>query len=239
MAASRDWVAAGHSAHHDKVSQRRKRGAEEEFETQSKISTHFKKLRINNAPLPSRPEPVGGVSLCPHSHNTDPRAPTCQNHRDSPPSIRSASAADDFMPVDDTPHRIVIHDLDAELAQIEADEEQSRAFLMPDVDKKVTAIPQRLLQSRTAQTENRTTALVLYQEPTSITVPEEEDAVRRAVMAARARVRERQTQKHREEAMMKNTDPKLHGQGEAELDDSMSDAISQRGEDDADAMEIE
>lgn len=91
------------------------------------------------------------------------------------------------MPVDETPDRVVIHDLDAEIREIEAAESQT--LFLPDIDKKVSAIPQKLLQNRS---ENTNTQLVLYKVPSSISVPKEEDAVRKAIAAARARARERQ-----------------------------------------------
>jgi hypothetical protein len=91
------------------------------------------------------------------------------------------------MPVDETSDRIVIHDLEAEIAQIEA--EEPTTIFLPDIDKKVSAIPQRLLQN---QNRNTNTQMVLYHVPESISVPKEQDAVRKAIIASRARAREEQ-----------------------------------------------
>jgi hypothetical protein len=106
-------------------------------------------------------------------------------------------------PVIDERHRVIINDLSAELAEIEASEraerekEQEQAFFLPDdIDKEIFAVPSQVLKksppadSPSAHTGSR--ALVLYQVPTSISVPEENDAVRKAVVEARKRMRERQ-----------------------------------------------
>lgn len=92
------------------------------------------------------------------------------------------------MPVDETKDRIIIHDLEAEIAEIEAAE--PKTMFLPDIDKKVSAIPQRLLQNQSGNTNN--TQMILYEVPTSISVPKEKDAVRKAIIAARARAREEQ-----------------------------------------------
>lgn len=146
------------------------------------------------------------------------------------------------MTVDETPHRIIISDLEAEIAQIEADEAAAAsAVFLPDIDKKVSSIPERVLRNRAQASvsvpENHNTALILYRDPTSISVPEEEDVVKKAIIAARTRIRERQAderERGKEEA--------LHQTGyreyDWELDDAMTDHSS-RGDDDLDAMEIE
>lgn len=140
----------------------RKRAAEDAFEVQSGISNHFKKLRLNNVPA---------------------QIYTVER----PPVPSSPADQGDLMPVDETPSKVYIHDLAAEIAQIEA-EEPKDMFLL-DIDKKVSALPTNLLQNTSP---NPNTQLVLYREPSSISIPQEEDAVRKAVIEARRRVRERQ-----------------------------------------------
>jgi hypothetical protein len=91
------------------------------------------------------------------------------------------------MPVDETPSKVYIHDLAAEIAQIEADEPKDMFLL--DIDRKVAALPAKLLHN---SSPDPNTQLVLYREPSSISIPEEEDAVRKAIIEARKRLRERQ-----------------------------------------------
>jgi hypothetical protein len=106
-------------------------------------------------------------------------------------------------PVIDDSHRVIINDLSAELAEIEASEravrekEQEQAFFLPDdIEKEIFGVPSQVLKNSppadppSAHTGSR--ALVLYQVPSSISVPEENDAVRKAVVEARRRMRERQ-----------------------------------------------
>jgi hypothetical protein len=101
------------------------------------------------------------------------------------------------MPIDETKDRIVIHDLAAEIAEIEAAEPTT--IFLPDIDRKVSAIPQTLLQNQSGNTNN--TQIVLYEVPSSISVPKEADAVRKAIIAARARAREKQAQEQENEHM--------------------------------------
>jgi hypothetical protein len=118
---------------------------------------------------------------------------------DTPPPQTLPSNHEDFMPVDDNPHRIFIDDLDAAIAEIEAEEraaaekQQERAFFLPDdVDKEISGVPEQVLKSSYGTSDpTPSQALVLYRDPLSISVPAEEDAVRRAVHDARARIRER------------------------------------------------
>ena len=106
------------------------------------------------------------------------------------------------MPVDDNPHRIFISDLDAAIAEIEAEEraakekQQEQAFFLPDdVDKEMSSVPDHVLKNSANGNGNlgppSSQALVLYKDPLSLSIPEEDDAVRKAVHEARQRIRER------------------------------------------------
>lgn len=104
------------------------------------------------------------------------------------------------MPVDDNPHRIFISDLDAAIAEIEAEEraakekQQEHAFFLPDdVEKEMSSVPEHVLKTTatSAFEPAPSQALVLYKDPLSISIPEEDDAVRKAVHEARQRIRER------------------------------------------------
>lgn len=134
------------------------------------------------------------------SHHLAPSPPTI----DTPPPQLPPHTTSDLMPLDDNPHRIFISDLDAAIAEIEAEEraaaekQQEAAFFLPDeVDKEISGVPQHVLQQQHASNRagpdaagpNSSQALVLYRDPLSISVPEEEDAVRKAVREARERMR--------------------------------------------------
>ncbi|KIV86027.1 hypothetical protein PV11_01669 [Exophiala sideris] len=221
-----------------------KRKAEDELESQSNISSQFKKLRLNHAAPQPQPSP-SGVMYRPLVANTDirPAPPSFEDHDyDAIPSHEPQTLPDsEFMTVDDTPHRVIINNLDAEIAQIEADEAAAASTVfLPDVDKKVSSIPQRLLQNRQAASipENTNTALVLYRDPASISIPEEGDAVRLAIIAARARAREKQAEEQRERERQETMQQAGNHTHDLELVDAMTDHSSYRDED-LEMMEIE
>ena len=95
------------------------------------------------------------------------------------------------MHVDETKDRVVIHDLEAEIAEIERHE--PRALLLPDIDKKFSCIPPMLLEITTSREVKN---LVLYQVPASLSVPQEHDAVRKAIIESRRRARTEQAVEH-------------------------------------------
>lgn len=90
------------------------------------------------------------------------------------------------MSVDETKDRIYIHDLDSELAELE--EQEPEIAYLPEIEKKLAALPTAILGTNSQEGGNK--QMVLYQVPSSISVPEEQDHVRRAIIAARTRARE-------------------------------------------------
>lgn len=92
------------------------------------------------------------------------------------------------MQVDSTKHRVYIHSLDDELADIESDEE--KLVFLPDIEAQLNKIPKHILAGhKPAEKEGQ--QLVLYTEPTSLSLPFDQDSVRKAVMEARQRAREK------------------------------------------------
>lgn len=94
------------------------------------------------------------------------------------------------MQLDDTKDKVYIYNLDDELSDIESEEE--RLIFLPDIEKRLTKIPKSVLTSHEPSTTS--SEIVLYNVPTSISVPEEQDNVRRAIIETRARARERHFQ---------------------------------------------
>lgn len=93
------------------------------------------------------------------------------------------------MALDDTEDKIYIHNLDDELADTEPEGE--RLVFLPDIEKKLGRIPQSVLlgEGHPGAGGNE---MVLYSVPASLSVPEEQDKVRKAIIESRARARERQ-----------------------------------------------
>ena len=92
------------------------------------------------------------------------------------------------MQLDDTKDRVYIKNLDEELADIESEEE--KLVFLPDIEKKLGKIPKSVLLGEGHPcTSNE---VVLYSVPSSLSVPEEQDKVRKAIIESRARAREKQ-----------------------------------------------
>ena len=118
-----------------------------------------------------------------------------------PPAINGTS---DLMPVDETKDRIYIHDLESELADI--DGEESGVAFLPEIEKKLAALPTGVIGE---SSYNRGREMVLYQVPSSISVPQEQDHVRKAIIAARARARNKQISEAGSAPAQSHTDPTL------------------------------
>lgn len=94
------------------------------------------------------------------------------------------------MELENTRDKIYISNLDQELA--ETDTEEERLIFLPDIEKKLARIPKSVLTGQSHPiTSNE---VVLYNVPSSISVPREKDNVRRAILETRARVQEKQAQ---------------------------------------------
>jgi hypothetical protein len=105
---------------------------------------------------------------------------------------------DDGMEVDSTPTRVYIHNLDAELSSSDDEAPSDRLVFIPDIERKLSKIPQHILTGRTPSPRDGHVSrliedgiqegqLVLYGVPNSLSVPEEKDVVRKAIIETRAR----------------------------------------------------
>lgn len=95
----------------------------------------------------------------------------------------------DSMLLDDTKHTTYIHDLDREL--IESDSPPGALILMPLAERMLT-VPESILNGDHDTSQGK--ELVLYTEPSSLSVPREQDSVRKAIIESRARARALKTQ---------------------------------------------
>ncbi|GAB7354143.1 hypothetical protein MBLNU459_g4703t1 [Dothideomycetes sp. NU459] len=95
---------------------------------------------------------------------------------------------DERMQVDDTRDRVYIHSLDDELADTESDEE--KIVFLPDIEARLNRIPKHILTGQ-KPSERDGQELVLYTEPVSLSVPSAQDSVRKAVLEARQRARDK------------------------------------------------
>lgn len=111
------------------------------------------------------------------------------------------------MQLDDTKEKVYIHNLEEQIAEIE--NEENTVFL-PDIERKLGKIPHYLLTGDIRPTADN--QMVLYGVPASISVPEEQDNVRRAIIESRARAREKQLLD--EHSARARTDPVRVGTGQ-------------------------
>ncbi|KAF2234486.1 hypothetical protein EV356DRAFT_532795 [Viridothelium virens] len=107
-------------------------------------------------------------------------------------SPQSSQTPNEFMQLDDTKDKIYIYDLDAELAESEQSEpDKERLVFIPDIERHLTKVPKHILTGQEEEVK-KDNQLVLYQVPAALSVPEDKDSVRKAVIEARARARQKQ-----------------------------------------------
>ena len=95
---------------------------------------------------------------------------------------------DSMMQLDDSKYKVYIRNLDDELSS-ESEAEENGLIFLPDIERHLrkNRIPPAVLARSDPDLLNK--QLVLYRVPSSISVPEEQDVVRRAIVEARARLR--------------------------------------------------
>ena len=143
----------------------------------------------------------------------------------------SADVADvEYMQVEDTAHRVYIHNLDAELDSSTEDDDDditnnhNRVVFISDVERQLSRVPQHILTGKSAGgpvvgfsdghtdpamgAQAQAGELVLYGVPSSLTVPAERDSVRQAIVESRARARERSN------TMMRDAGGNASGRGQ-------------------------
>lgn len=95
------------------------------------------------------------------------------------------------MQLDDSKHKVYIYNLDDELSS-DSDNDEGKLIFLPDIQKHLleSRIPKHILANDEGELAGM--QLVLYSDPKSISVPESQDGVRRAIIEARQRARDRQ-----------------------------------------------
>ena len=135
------------------------------------------------------------------------------------------------MQLDDTKDKVYILNLDEQIAEIEDEE---RMVFLPDIEKKLGKIPHYLLTGDLRPTaENQ---MVVYGVPASLSVPEEQDNVRKAIIESRARAREKQLLD--DEAAKARNDPVRAESGRTEGREVVMNPQEMKLEEDEDAMDI-
>ncbi|KAI7780933.1 hypothetical protein LA080_015392 [Diaporthe eres] len=122
------------------------------------------------------------------------------------PGAAVAAGGDEMMLLDDTKHKVYIYNLDDELSSdADSDPDEARLVFLPDVERHLRAnrivpgvpgapggsVPRPILPNKDGELAGM--QLVLYDDGVrSVSVPEEQDSVRKAIIEARERHRRRQ-----------------------------------------------
>jgi hypothetical protein len=114
------------------------------------------------------------------------------------------------MQLDDSKHKVYIYDLDAELSDSSESDDGKLVFL-PDIKKHLqeSRIPPMIMANSEGELAGNS-QLVLYNVPSSLTVPQEQDSVRKAIIETRARARAKQ-QKRQDDIRSSPTNTRANG----------------------------
>ncbi|AEO54037.1 hypothetical protein MYCTH_2296107, partial [Thermothelomyces thermophilus ATCC 42464] len=165
----------------------RKRKAEAPPENNERLSKRMSLLNLEQS----------GQKLYVPVENPDSQPPQPAPSKGSRRHNKHALQDDSQMQLDDTKYKVYIYNIDDELSSSDNEDgaDEGKLVFLPDIDKHLrnTRIPTRVLNpGRPDESSSAGKELVLYQVPSSISIPEEQDSVRKAIMEARERARERQ-----------------------------------------------
>ena len=164
----------------------KKRKADDELGNEQRLAKRFDLLNLGETDL-----------LTQHVLEIELTWSTEQNGKLYVPVQRSSPARrpytngnheSEWMQLDDSKDKVYIKNLDDELADIESEEE--KLIFLPDIEKKLGKIPKSVLLGEGHPCTGN--EVVLYSVPSSLSVPEEQDKVREAIIESRARAREKQ-----------------------------------------------
>lgn len=200
---------AGHSyqysQHHQHQQQRRKRKAETQDAHNERLSKRLSLLNL---------EQNGSKLYVPVEQ---PPPPQSSNNGSSSSSSAAAVTAggDEMMHLDDTKHKVYIYNLDDELSSdADSDPDDARLVFLPDVERHLranrivpgvpgTGVPRPIHPNKDGELAGM--QLVLYDDGVrSVSVPEEQDSVRKAIIEARERHRRRQQDERDARAVANN-----------------------------------
>ncbi|KAG5744950.1 hypothetical protein H9Q69_001017 [Fusarium xylarioides] len=110
----------------------------------------------------------------------------------TPSNVASYPVPDETMQLDDSKHKVYIYNMDDELSSDSESDDPGKLVFLPDIEKHLRA--NRIPPSVLANSEGELAGMqvVLYSDPKSLTVPEDKDSVRKAIIESRNRTRELQ-----------------------------------------------
>jgi len=158
-----------------------KRPPENELEPEQRLTKRFNRMNLDYVACAAQsPIPVSNT-VGSGTYNPTPNGVPPLRRKRSDPSL---------MQVEETPHRVFIHDIDEELADEASD--SSHPIFVPDIEKHLMKLPRSVLIGEQERKAMESMQMVLYKVPQSLSLPEEEDSVGRAIREARQRARDQQ-----------------------------------------------
>lgn len=162
-----------------------KRHAQDDLDHAQRLAKRFELLELAKRPIA---KPAHRLDNGRVQHALNPSTTAIQ-----PPSTTTPHESNDLdhMELEDTKHRVYVHDLDKELEELEDDppSDSEHPIFLADIEKHLMKLPKHVLQDDSTRKTLEDMQLVLYGVPTSLTVPEEKDSVRRAIIESRQRAR--------------------------------------------------
>ncbi|RBR24960.1 uncharacterized protein FIESC28_02230 [Fusarium coffeatum] len=160
-------------------------------------------------------EPTASIPAVPTSSSNTPNVPA------------NLPTPDETMQLDDSKHKVYIYNIDDELSSDSESDDPGKLVFLPDIEKHLRA--NRIPPSVLANSEGELAGMqvVLYSDPKSLTVPEDKDSVRKAIIESRQRAREQQ---------------RLEREGKIEVPAIENSTVSNDmppGADDPDAMDLD
>ncbi|KAF4446259.1 hypothetical protein F53441_10061 [Fusarium austroafricanum] len=162
------------------------------------------------------------------TNSSIPSASASASASTSSPKAPPKSVPDETMQLDDSKHKVYIYNIDDELSSDSESDDPGKLVFLPDIEKHLRA--NRIPPSVLANSEGELAGMqvVLYSDPKSLTVPEDKDSVRKAIIESRHRTRELQ---------------KLEREGKTDAptipDNAVSNAIVTSTGHDPDAMDLD
>ncbi|KAK1478737.1 hypothetical protein CCUS01_16478 [Colletotrichum cuscutae] len=181
-----------HQHQHPQARQlRRKRKAESQDNERLSKRLSLLNLEKNGQKLyvpVEEPTPSSSIPIPTDSSSAPTSPPTTRRRRRD----RKPSVDEEVMQLDDSKHKVYIYNIDDELSSSESEPDEGKLVFLPDIEKHLrqTRIPPSVFANDEGQLAGM--QVVLYNEPASLTVPREQDSVRKAIVESRARMRERQ-----------------------------------------------
>lgn len=161
-----------------------KRHAQDDLDHAQRLAKRFELLELAKRPIA---KPAHRLENGRVQHALNPSTVTQTSSTTTPYKSNEL----DHMELEDTKHRVYVHDLDKELEEFEDDppSDSEHPIFLADIEKHLMKLPKHVLQDDSTRKTLEDMQLVLYGAPVSLTVPEEKDSVRRAIIEARQRAR--------------------------------------------------